>query len=75
MGIMNDKLTVKEHCEAWGRKHGVIVTADQYVEQLKAENDYLRLLLGRYGRHDPGCTPKENDCSCGFEQTVESLKE
>jgi len=42
MGIMSDEPTVKEHCEAWGREHGIIVTADQYVEQLIAENDKLK---------------------------------
>ena len=42
MGIMNDKPTVKEHCENWGRKHGIIMTADQHVEELKAENVKLK---------------------------------
>ena len=42
MGIMNDQPTVKEHCENWGRKHGIIMTADQQVEELKAKNEALQ---------------------------------
>ena len=46
MGIMNDKPTVKEHCENWGRKHDIIMTADQDVEELKAENAKLKADCG-----------------------------
>jgi len=42
MGIMNDQPTVKEHCENWGRKHGIIMTADQQVEELTAKNEALQ---------------------------------
>ena len=36
-------MNVKEAVEKWGRERGIIVTADQRIEELEAENEKQRI--------------------------------
>lgn len=44
------------------------------IEQLQAENKEIKMLLGRYGRHDPKCESLMNDkvcpCTCGYDEII-----
>ena len=44
------------------------------VKQLQADNKEIKMLLGRYGRHDPKCESLMNDkvcpCTCGYDEII-----